>query len=349
MKKIQIFIAALILISTESFSQNLSKFHHWTKGEGPGAREHSITWVYDNNYFLYGGYGFSPFQGVPSTELWRLDLTNKKWKLLPTIGEAPGPSSRGIHVSKDGNELFVLATTKIFFGQNEVTQVYRLTIENNLGTWKRIPIIATSKANKAVVTNFLLRSINLSSLIYRPKSDSFYSVCSAENCNLYELTISDVALIKEVKVNGKIPKGRVAFSYGYSNKLDKLVISSGQNLLQGAQNVFYEDLHILDFNNNFTWSKLDNFKFKGRRNPCFGMNESKNQLYIWGGTSDGKTALDELFYFDLQTEKQVEIIEQSKAKPRSSCMAAYDKESESMLMGFGNTLKDQFLDLWTIK
>ena len=346
------FLAALSLIvlySSLAWSQDQSsKFHEWID-QGPGGKEHSMSWVDQQNYYLVNGFGFTPFQGVNSNELWKLDLASKKWELLAVKGDSPGPYGRGAKWG-DKNELLVLAYDPVFFGAQSVSLLYKLKIENGVGQWTKVSYYAETQEEAADAEEFQMRDSRLSSLVYNSNDGHFYSVCAAANCDIFKIKLLDnKSKVFKIKSANSGPSGRIGFAYGFSQTKNELIIASGQNLLSPTA-AFFNDIWVLQLNNNAPTWQLTSATLEGRRNACYGFNENTQKLSVWGGTHDGRSSIKGINTFDLTTQKLTVKENANEGFERSSCFSAYDSVGKRLFMGFGNTMINNqnivFRDLW---
>jgi hypothetical protein len=345
MKKKLIVVLMILCCTTLSvLASDLISFKTWDDSEGPQGREHSLSWIHKDKYYLVGGYGFAPFQGVNTHSLWQLDLKTKKWSMLPTVGN-PASSSARAYPSPHGNGIITMSNEPISFGRQKLTTLHHLDIVGGIGRWRRIDIPLVTEVN----VEFIKRSSHLSSLIYNEEDKSFYSICSITDCNVYKVNIQDsVASIKKVNIRGKQPQGRIAYAYGYSQSSNLFILASGQ-IIKDNQTSFSSDIWTLNLK-RLEWTQYKDVMEK-RRNPCFGLHEKKQKLLIWGGTNDGENSIAGVNNFDLNELKYEENIpnEHVRGSERSSCFSAYH-DNYGVLTGFGNSIQNNesviFQDLW---
>jgi hypothetical protein len=337
------FMILLFIYSGMITASQLELVTTWDKGNGPEGREHSASWINEDHYYVVGGYGFSPFQGVDDHSLWRLDLKTKAWKLLPTAGNPPSSSARSIPLPNN-NGVMVMSLSPIDFGRRKITMLHKLEVTNGIGLWQAISIPLVNEVN----LEFVKRASNLSSLIYNKNDDSYYSTCVINDCETYRISIqNNTASVEKIIINGVTPSGRLAYSYGFSQKENTMIIASGQMIVDGKSS-FSKDVWTLNLATK-TWTKFENIMSQ-KRNPCFSFHENKGELLIWGGTNDGLNVLQEAQVFNLEKKSFSDIYDKKlDVNNRTSCFGAYHPK-HGVITGFGNSILNNelkiFLDLW---
>lgn len=329
-------ILILLFFSLPTLGNLLGQEFSWIPGEGPGAREHTKMWIAGNKLYINGGYSFTPLQGSVAYDMWELDLSEKKWKEIPTVGEYPEANGRGVFV-KSENAYFFLGSKKTRFDQLNLNLFYKFTVVDGIGKVELLPYAP------GVPTQMYLRDSMLTSLVYDEESQSFYSICNRDDCKVYKFKITDNGVsVTELEVTSESPLGRTGFAYGFDQKTKTFIMFSGQDLNQTHSSPFFKDVWSLELSDEskLTWKKHPT-TLTARRNPCFAYNQTSQKLFIWGGTNDGVSALNEFHSVNLKGE--AEILETS-LPPRSSCSGTYNEVSKQVILGFGNT-DVQFLDL----
>jgi len=334
---------------------SMGSAYEWTGMSGPGPKEHSLTWVEDQYFYIVGGYGFFPYQGISSKELWRLDLRTQTWKEIPTLGDGPSGSARAVFVENKGI-LLALSMDQAYFGQRKLALLHKLEIKNDIGYWTRVEYVATNQQQANSISEFMMRDHQLGSLIYNDRDQRFYTSCTRSDCQLFAIQLDgEIATVEKIEVSGEVPGGRLGHAYGYSKKDNKFVMSGGQNLENPTVLSFWNETWTLDFNQVIPkWEKQQS-TIEGRRNPCFGFHQKNNELVVWGGTNDGRHSLPGIHSYSLNTRTFIARESELGAVERSSCVGAYDPNQEVLLLGFGNSLDTTnyelitFQDLWWVK
>lgn len=310
----------------------------WAASGGPDAREHPLLFIdpaAPDVLWLFGGFSFVPRQFTVVNDLWRLDLTTDTWTRVATMGAPLLGGSRLSRGARAG-EFF------LFGGQTPAddvsTDVYRFDVTQTPVTFERLTPTGTAPA------------ATLGALVHdatRQRLISFGGYTGADVSNaVHTLSLQGAqAWATERTTGGPSPR------YGFFSAVDgeRLIVFSGAQLpVAGNQINAAGDAWALDLA-TLTWTKLTNATVDapGRRNGCGGLDPKTRRFYVWSGTPDGVSAVPLLSVLELGREPLAWARVTTTAPPtaRGSCSAVVDAPRRRMLLGFGNTLGQQFADL----
>lgn len=345
---------AISLTVATAVAADVLKFRQiksWEAGvTGPIQREHPVLFFDAQNsdkLFLFGGQDFSNPQNS-TNDLWTLDLKTETWKLVAQKGMTPGSLGR----------IAAIPGTKynVYYGGMKdgipSGQVFRFSLTGDVANWEKLEMPGFAGGVP----------ISLGSLAFDLKTNSFVTACGVSDevtCRVLRIipSLSKQIGWQLIEADGPQPDARYGFAYAYDQVHSRMVIASGQNQPTevNGQPVFdqTEDTWSLSISadNKTIWTKLGGPQAPKRRNGCWAHDTDKNQLYMWGGTADGKTTIEGLYKLDLNDDaKGWSKIETNNLAPiRSSCIGVYDSKRKRILFGFGNTMEKTYADLWELK
>lgn len=150
------------------------------------------------------------------------------------------------------------------------------------------------------------------------------------------------------------PRPRFGFAFALDQERRRLLVCGGQVLpedLDDPRMVTARDLWALDLAADPpAWSRLATWteeQYPGRRNPAWAFDQARGDLFVWGGTGDGQSALAHLYAIATRAPgAPVTRLDQSDAiSTRASGFGLVDGVRGRALLGFGNDSSGAYLDL----
>ena len=336
----------------------------WKSGQtGPSDREHPTIWLdaKADRLYLFGGLNYAvPQESV--NDFWVLDLKKETWKKGQQEGIIPGSLGRAAVIPESSSLLY-------YGGERDGKIDFKIF----LGTFVQDKISWSIKPSSSA--EFPGFPNSLGSFIFNPTEKNFVSLCGvseAAHCTALTVDLAQANSNSElVSVWGLLhpgaeePAGRYGFSFALDIKRNRIVIASGQTnpsdvggkqVFDQAEDTWFADLTAAH-DSKIQWSKMKSpNNLPKRRNGCWAHDTENNQLYVWGGTADGSTAVPGLYRLDLNDETHgwQSMQTQGSAPIRASCVGLYDSVRKRVLFGFGNTLDPEknkiqpFTDLWEL-
>lgn len=160
-----------------------------------------------------------------------------------------------------------------------------------------------------------------------------------------------------VAVSGDRPDGRYGHMGVYDKARDRLIIFGGEaNPASDGCTACRDDVWALNMSvEPWSWQQLAPHEDKiDRRNAAMIYDPVRERLLVWGGTQNGQTTLtnakSSLWAFDLRAghEGWHEVPVNNEAEPRTSARAIYDATQDRMIVGFENSDKGVYQDLWEV-
>ena len=305
---------------------------------GPTAREHG-TFVLDADHdvaYLLGGSGYAP-QSVPAVDAyWKLDLTTRTFTALPTLPVQPPPAA--------SRRVANLADKKIayLFGgydsaTTDVNDLYSFDYSQEPPVFALIPQVNAPPARE------------LHAFGYDPGTDTFvvfggYSGETGLLSDTWTMKLSGgVATWTKIVAPG--PSARYGFFFAMDPSTGRLFLWSGAQQptsldpIHAAQDVWMLDLRA----SSLGWLRLlagtEPNTPVGRRNGAFVFDPTGPRLFVFGGTADGQTTVqDGVNVLDLSgnTPAWVALTPANMPPLRSSDFGFYDTKRGQAVMGFGN-------------
>lgn len=356
----RILIALLLLASSAlaAASEHLvwRQLRPWTAGaDGPAEREHARLWMDARNpryLYLFGGLDYASPQNSRA-DFWRFDLAQERWHRGKLFG-FPVPQAPGSLVTLPNSSILV------YYGgerhEDAVADVYVGEVRGDTLRWTSVPAEPPGAA----------RPNSMSSLVYDPLLRRFISVCgwtSDESCKPIGFALTRAhgslqAVWQELQLSDdRLPQARYGFSYAYDSVHERIVVASGQlftgpmiNGIEQAEDTWFLDLRAGNRSHGVTWSQAQGRNLLRRRNPCWAHDTTRNHLYVWGGSQDGKTSVSGLYRLNLNlAEPDWELLKtEGNAPIRSSCTGVYDAHAHRLIFGFGNSGDGPTTDLWEL-
>jgi hypothetical protein len=311
----------------------------WTTG--PSAREHPalvIDPASPDVLWLYGGLGFVPQQFTVMNDLWRLDLRTGAWTEV-VAQQAPLVAGGRLALTKEAG-VFLL-----FGGQDandDISRVlYRLDTRQSPA---RFEVVQAAAAPGSTLNAFVFDAP-------RDRWVAFGGFDGAEPSGVtHSLSLSGAPAWSPV-----MPRLAPSPRYGFFWALDgaRLVVASGAqqprfaNPINPAKDTWALDLATLE------WTQVDagDDEAPAQRNGCGGFDPVSRRWVVWGGTADGRGAVDGLAVLSLGDERPRwrKAVPAGQAPVRASCAGVFDAARRRVLLGFGNTAAARYADLQVLE
>lgn len=308
----------------------------WT-AEGPEAREHGAL-VFDEarqRVLLLGGSGYAPY-GTPLGDAWSFRLSDRRWTKLTLAGEPPAAGGSRRVARVDAGHVY------LFGGYGEGGAVdadlYRLDLSGDFVVSKKLAHTGGPPAR------------SLHAFAYDRGEDQFVVFGGAGTKPLddtWTMKVSgDTVTWKRLDATG--PKARYGFSYGFDDRLRRLVIFSGAQRFSPLDPA--EDAWALDLGSvPATWRAIatgDASAPRGRRNGCFVYDQDRHALFVFGGTADAKVTEPGFFVLDAVPgrERWAKLARDGEPPLRSSGIGFHDPIRRTITCGFGNTATAVYAD-----
>jgi hypothetical protein len=307
----------------------------WEENAGPPAREYFAMWQDEERLFVFGGFHYKPKQFTPASDLWELDLKSATWRPLEASGNVPlAPGGR---VARAGaKSLYYFGGATIGEAGMETPPLLRSFDYEKLA-WTDAPNAGGAPGSYT------------GAFVHDAKRGRWLSVCGVDasiglHCDVHAYT-PDKGFAK-LAVEGTRPSGRYGFHYALDAERDRLIIHAGQT---GTGNLHMSgDTWALELE-PLRWVKLADTGDASpiRRNGAWALDEEGRRLFVWGGTSDGRTPVRGIQAFDLDQATWTSVETPEEVLPRASGMAVYDRANKRLLLGFGNAAK-LYTDIWAL-
>jgi len=311
-------------------------------GAGPEAREHGSL-IYDetgDRVLLFAGSGYSPYL-EPLGDLWEYDLSNRTWaEITPTgNGSSIGGSQR---VAQIPGQRVAYLFGGYGDGGSAFGELYRL--DYSAGDVEFTHLTQVNPPGARALHGF----------VYDPGLDRFVLFGGIDEFNAIKndtwvMTVTGDTATWELQSPVESPTPRYGFFYGFDPVAGRLIVYSGA---QGTASVNpATDTWILDARAEpVAWTLVAEGEAQGvppgRRNGCMVLDDVLTRLYVFGGTPDAQNSAPGLYVFDARPgHEQWSLLERSGEPPlRSSGFGYYDRGTEQVVMGFGNTTTAVFAD-----
>jgi hypothetical protein len=320
----------------------------WSGTAGPAAREHPLLWIDaadPDRLLLFGGYLFEPRQYTPAWDLWALDLASDTWSELQTT--TPAPHRSGGRIAAVADQPLAL----LYGGDDEQMNIaYSMwRLDYDALTWTEEPLLE-GQAPGAILHSF----------VYDAPRDRFISACGYTgddiHCDVQEyVRDANGGRWRTLEVApGDVPSGRYGFFYALDAETDRLIIFSGAQWPTRVDPVNpAQDTWALELAEDPPrWVKLAGEEGPpGRRNGAFVLDPEGHRLFVFGGTPDARTTSEGLWALDLDRgrERWTRVEVDNEPPNRSSSAGVYDPQRRRMLVGFGNTTRAEYADLWAFQ
>jgi len=317
---------------------------HYSWKTGPSAREHGAFFVdpASNAALLFQGSGFKP-QLKPLDDAWRFDLGAGTWSTWTPTGDlpkAPGAARRVAQLR--GQSLAYLHGGYVGFRDTEDADPDLFRVDVHAGTFHRIAQEDAPEGRELHVFGQIDRGGDPTSA----RLVLFGGVTpGASTAILGDTWIADVdgdvARWSRVATT-RAPSARYGSFVGVDAKLQRLFLWSGAQMPTSASDTVNaaSDAWALDFSSDPpTWSKLSpsGDAPHGRRNGCSMYDEEGHRLFVFGGTSDGRTSEKGLWVLDLTKGREAwtRLVLAGEPPVRSSGFGFVDANGR-LTCGFGN-------------
>lgn len=314
----------------------------WPVGSAPEAREHGSVVVDDASgsaYVLFGS-GYDPYlEGLGDGA--RFDVASKSWSSVTMTGDVPVAGGSKRFAGERGTGAGYLHGGYVDGGPTGPDTLHRVAAAGDTVSFTEIAQSATRPS---------ARSLHV--FAYDPGSDSFVmfgGVGVGLLGDTWTMRIVDgVAEWTELELDVSPPPSFGAF-YGVDEANGRLVLYSGQT---GSAFRMGEDAWVFDFRSDPPgWTELQlPGTPPGRRNGTSVWDPAGEQLFVFGGTSDGMTTQPGLFALDARPGREawVEVARAGEPELRSSGFGAFvageGPLGGAVWMGFGNSSTGVFRD-----
>lgn len=318
----------------------------WPAGAGPQTREHAV-FAYDGEagaaYMLQGS-GYSP-QWKPIADSWRFDLATGAWAPWTPSGDVPeAGAGRRIVQTPDGKTAYLLGGY-VGWEDSETTDpnLYRLDVASS--TFTKLASQGTTKSAR-----------QLHAMAYDAERDQLV-VYGGFTDVPQQAVLGDTWLVKiaggdatwTAVTSSKRPDPR----YGAFSALDapssRFVVWGGAQFptetdpVNAAQDAWALDLAA----SPPAWTKLQpaGDSPRGRRNGCIMHDPVGRRLFVFGGTTDGKTSEKGLFVLSLEPGRETWTrLDLADAPPPRSSGFGFTTREGHVACGFGND-RDPYADV----
>ena len=310
---------------------------------GPQTREHG-AFLYDEEAraaYLLQGSGYSP-QFKPIEDSWRLDVTSGTWAPWAPTGDVPvaGGSRRAARVP--GTKKFYVYGGYIGFEATakDDGDLYLVDLADAGHTFTRLENVGAGPARE------------LHAVAYDAKADQLVVFGGIATKPLQE-ALDDTWSVKiagrtatwTALKTAKSPSPRYGSFTAFDAESRRFVVWSGAQQPESQENPVNpaQDAWVLDLAAEPpTWSKLApaGEAPKGRRNGCSMHDPAGRRLFVYGGTSDGRTGEKGLYVLDLEPGHEAWTkLELPDAPPLRSSGFGFATENGDVTCAFGNDNK----------
>ncbi|AKF09980.1 hypothetical protein [Sandaracinus amylolyticus] len=318
----------------------------WSPSEtpdAPPAREYFAWWIgSDRALHLYGGFVYQPRQFTPSTDAFRLDLGTLVWSRVAVSGTPPPPGGR-VAAGPDGAILYFGGASITDTGLDTPPILARFV--GGEGTLEVSPA-ASSEGAPGSYTG---------ALVHDAARDRWLSVCGADtralgiHCRVHAYTPSGG--FTELAIEGTAPRGRYGFHYALDAANDRVIVFAGQ-VGPGDLDIGGDTWALELASDPPRWEQLfaSSDGIAPRRNGAYALDPEGRRLFVWGGTSDGRTAVPglEVLELDRGRERWIHVELPASIPPRASGAGVLDPEGRRILWGFGNEAR-LYTDLYALE
>lgn len=309
------------------------------EGAGPVAREHASVLPFEDAVVVYAGSGYEP-QLSPLGDAWSFDLVSQEWTELTIEGEPPPPGGSK-RVAPANNGAFYLFGG---YGANFACANDLHRVERRDGALVFTPIEQVSPPPPRALHAFA----------YDETSGQFLVTLGVAPTGFFADTwvgrLNDAGAVEWTQIESPAsPSARFGFPFGFDSDSGELVLFSGQ--VEGSQDdpmPMAGDLWSFDLRAEpAAWRHHDLDALPaGRRNPCFAFDDVRDRLLIWCGTADARTNVPGLVWINRDGGEWVvrETDDDEFPPRRSSGFGFADPNSDSIVLGFGNSAEGRYTD-----
>jgi hypothetical protein len=315
----------------------------WTAPNGPETREHGV-FFYDAEAkaaFLFQGSGYAP-QLTPLADAWRFDLATGAWSAWAPTGDLPVAGGSRRIASIPGTKKFYAYGGYIGFGAtaNDDGNLSRIDLADAAHTFTRLTNVGAAPARELHAVAYDAKGEQLivfGGATTKPTQDVVDDTWSVK-------VSADTATWTQLKT-AKSPTARYGSFTAFDAPSRRFVVWSGAQIpdvasdpVNAAQDAWALDLSV----DPPAWSKLApaGEAPKGRRNGCSMPDPSGRRLFVYGGTSDGKTTEKGLFVLDLEPGHEAWTrLDLASPPPLRSSGFGFATEQGEVTCSFGNDNK----------
>lgn len=315
----------------------------WDVATGPETREHG-SFFYDDDAraaYLLQGSGYDP-QLEPLADAWRLDVATGTWAPWTPTGDTPVPGGSRRVARIPGTKKFYAYGGYVGFEATakDDGDIYRVDLGDAARTFTKLTSVSAGAARELHGIAYDAKDDRLvvfGGITTKPTQDAL------DDTWLVKVT-GDTATWTQVKTT-KAPSPRYGFFSAFDAESRRFVIWSGAQVpdssadpINAAQDAWALDLSV----DPPKWSKLApaGDAPKGRRNGCSMPDPSGRRLFVYGGTSDGKTSEKGLFVLDLEPGHEAWTkLDLADAPPLRSSGFGFATEDGATTCAFGNDSK----------
>ena len=315
----------------------------WTPASGPQTREHGVFFLDPEAKaaYLLQGSGYSP-QLKPLADSWRLDVASGAWAAWTPTGDVPPPGgSRRVAAIPGGKKFYAYGGYVGFeTTADDEADIYRVDLADAARTFTKLTNVTPGPARE------------LHAVAYDAKSDTFV-VFGGVTTKPTQDVLDDTWTIKIVGDTAtwttlaakKSPTPRYGSFSAFDADSRRFIVWSGAQVAESATDPINaaQDAWALDLSASPpTWSKLEptGTAPKGRRNGCSMPDPAGRRLFVYGGTSDGKTTEKGLFVLDLEPGHETWTrLDLANAPPLRSSGFGFATPDGDVTCAFGNDSK----------
>jgi len=341
---LSLIIMCLTCLPQDAAAPQWGQLLQWSLDGAPQAREHA-AFVPDPlraRAVMLAGSGYRPY-GAPLGDAWAFDFGSQDWTELKLVGDEiiPGGSRRVSPI--DGGAFLHGGYAE---GFESVGELWRLQFESRQVVVELIPQENPPPARL------------LHAFACDPAGERFVVFGGGgDDQALADTWIgqrTEAGVRWEQLNTTQDPGSRFGFSFAHDIQNGLLLVCGGQIPPEDEEQtamVVARDLWALDFTAEAPqWTRLAEYSsdaFPGRRNPAFTFDDDGGDLFVWGGTGDGASALPDLYVVRTREPgAPVERITQpDTVATRASGFGVIDRTHNRALLGFGNTSAGPFDDL----
>jgi len=317
----------------------------WAPTKGPQTREHG-AFLYDSDSraaYLLQGSGYSP-QFKPIEDSWRLDLATGTWAPWAITGDVPAAGGSRRVAQIPGTKKFYVYGGYVGYEATakDDGDLYLVDLENAEHTFTRLKNLGNggepagpARELHAIAYDAVGEQLVVfGGIATKPAQDAL------DDTWLVKVG-GDTATWTQVKTT-KAPSPRYGSFTAFDSASRRLVVWSGAQLpdvqsdpVNAAQDAWALDLAA----SPPRWSKLApaGGAPKGRRNGCGMHDPTGRRLFVYGGTSDGKTGEKGLYVLDLEPGRETwTTLELANPPPLRSSGFGFATQDGEVTCAFGN-------------
>ena len=315
----------------------------WGPDEGPPAREHAVFVLDGDRAIVAGGSGYTPY-GQPLRDAWALDLDSLAWEPIEVTGSE--------HLAGGSRRAAPIAGGALLFGgygQGMEASDALLHVEFTEYELSVRPLEQRGAPPARALHAFGCDAAGERLVVFGGASEEAFGDTWIGRRS------GDVVEWRELDTT-EGPGPRFGFAFGVDPAGPTLFVCGGQiPSVDGTGLATASDLWSLDFGApEPSWTRVAEYDpqdFPGRRNPAFAFDPVAGDLYVWGGTADGRRPLPGLYAVHAKADgAPLEILSLEDAKAegittRASGFGLVDARRDRVLLGFGNTAQQVLRDL----